>query len=185
MGSSLLNGLMLTGLLSLLLWVFLLFHHDSLTSLTAPNKFLLQTSPSSHIRHRTDAEGERTPSIQFHESSEIFTQVEQKSRHEGEEPNILADGSAPGQKEVTVKRGVLTCQGKQVDSEIIYWRRRSDDEVFESPISPHHGQHDDRSAPPSSSCHHHHHHHYHHHHHHHHHHNHAFLLLIACDLILL
>lgn len=140
MGSSLLNGLMLTGLLSFLLWVFLFFHHDSLTSLTAHNKFLLQPSPSAHIRHRTDAE--ITPSIQFHESSEIYTQDEQKTHHEGEEPIL---------KEVTVQRGVLTCQGKQVDSEIIYWKRRSDDEIFESPISPHHGQHDDRSASPSSS----------------------------------
>lgn len=42
------------------------------------------------------------------------------------------------------KRGELVCDGKKVDSEIIYWRDVPGDAEYESPITTHHGEHDDR-----------------------------------------
>jgi hypothetical protein len=44
----------------------------------------------------------------------------------------------------TERRGLLRCDGKLVDSEIIYWKIVPGDNVFESPITPHHGIHHDR-----------------------------------------
>lgn len=38
----------------------------------------------------------------------------------------------------TVKKGTLVCNGKPVDSEIIYWKKVKGDRHFESPITPHH-----------------------------------------------
>jgi hypothetical protein len=40
--------------------------------------------------------------------------------------------------------GVLMCEGKRVSSEVIYWKIVDGDAEYESPISPHHGQHGDR-----------------------------------------
>jgi hypothetical protein len=42
------------------------------------------------------------------------------------------------------KRGILMCNGHQVDSEIIYWKIVPGDDEYESPITPHHGLHHDR-----------------------------------------
>ena len=42
------------------------------------------------------------------------------------------------------KKGVLICQGKPVDSEMIYWKIVPGDDSFESPVTPHHSNHDDR-----------------------------------------
>ena len=42
------------------------------------------------------------------------------------------------------QRGVMICNGKQVDSEVIYWRVVPGDAHYESPITPHHGLHHDR-----------------------------------------
>lgn len=42
------------------------------------------------------------------------------------------------------RRGRLQCDGKLVDSEVIYWKIVPGDDTFESPITPHHGIHHDR-----------------------------------------
>lgn len=42
------------------------------------------------------------------------------------------------------RRGTLICNGERVDSEIIYWQNVPGDDVYESPITPHHGIHHDR-----------------------------------------
>jgi hypothetical protein len=42
------------------------------------------------------------------------------------------------------KRGILICNGQEVNSEIIYWKDVPGDDVFESPITPHHAEHNDR-----------------------------------------
>jgi len=44
----------------------------------------------------------------------------------------------------TAQRGILVRDGKPVDSEIIYWKIVPGDKAFESPITPHHGEHHDR-----------------------------------------
>ena len=43
-----------------------------------------------------------------------------------------------------VQKGSLVCNGKQTDSEIIYWRVVPGDADYESPITPHHDNHHDR-----------------------------------------
>lgn len=40
--------------------------------------------------------------------------------------------------------GVLKCGGKNIDSEVIYWKIVPGDNTYESPITPHHGMHHDR-----------------------------------------
>jgi hypothetical protein len=47
-------------------------------------------------------------------------------------------------QESVERRGLLTCDGKLVDSEVIYWKIVPGDDVYESPITPHHGLHHDR-----------------------------------------
>ena len=44
----------------------------------------------------------------------------------------------------TEKRGLLVCNKKKVDSEVIYWKRVPGDDKYESPITPHHGIHHDK-----------------------------------------
>ena len=39
-------------------------------------------------------------------------------------------------------RGQLHCGGRRVDSEVIYWKDIPEDREFESPITPHHEEHD-------------------------------------------
>jgi len=39
--------------------------------------------------------------------------------------------------------GKLVCGGVEVSSEVVYWREVPGDVVFESPITPHHGEHHD------------------------------------------
>jgi hypothetical protein len=40
-------------------------------------------------------------------------------------------------------KGILMCNGVQTDSEVIYWRNVPGDSTYESPITPHHGEHHD------------------------------------------
>ena len=47
-------------------------------------------------------------------------------------------------RKLTEKRGTLICDGKSVDSEVIYWKDVSGDKDYESPITPHHDNHHDR-----------------------------------------
>lgn len=60
-----------------------------------------------------------------------------KPNRESDDEVFFKDGS-------TEKRGTLTCHGKEVDSEIIYWRKVRGDRHYESPITPHHDLHHDR-----------------------------------------
>lgn len=63
--------------------------------------------------------------------------VAQKPTRESDDEIFFKDGSRE-------KRGTLTCHGKEVDSEIIYWRKVQGDRHYESPITPHHDLHHDR-----------------------------------------
>lgn len=45
---------------------------------------------------------------------------------------------------VEEKKGQLTCNGVPTDSEVIYWKVVPGDITYESPISPHRGQHGDK-----------------------------------------
>jgi hypothetical protein len=46
-------------------------------------------------------------------------------------------------EEVT-RRGDLVCDGKKTDHEIIYWKVVPGDSTYESPVTPHHGEHDSK-----------------------------------------
>ena len=54
---------------------------------------------------------------------------------------ITSSASVGDDKE---KKGLLFCNGKQTDSEVIYWKIVPGDSTYESPITPHHGMHHDR-----------------------------------------
>jgi len=57
---------------------------------------------------------------------------------------IRSSSSGDKSDEQKERRGTLTCNGKQVDSEVIYWKIVPGDSTYESPITPHHGEHHDR-----------------------------------------
>ena len=42
------------------------------------------------------------------------------------------------------RKGLLTCNGSLTDSEVIYWKIVPGDNTYESPITPHHGDHHDK-----------------------------------------
>jgi hypothetical protein len=42
------------------------------------------------------------------------------------------------------RKGNLICNGQKVDSELIYWKIVPGDDTFESPFTPHHGEHHDK-----------------------------------------
>lgn len=42
------------------------------------------------------------------------------------------------------ERGRLVCDGREIDSEIIYWRRVPGDWTYESPVTPHHDEHHEK-----------------------------------------
>jgi hypothetical protein len=41
-------------------------------------------------------------------------------------------------------KGILVCNGERIDSEVIYWKIVPHDSDYESPITPHHENHEDR-----------------------------------------
>jgi hypothetical protein len=47
-------------------------------------------------------------------------------------------------QETEEKKGLLQCDGKNIDSEVIYWKIVPGDSTYESPITPHHDLHHDR-----------------------------------------
>lgn len=51
---------------------------------------------------------------------------------------LLHDDNAEFQGGETEKKGTLVCHGKEVESEVIYWRKVKGDRHYESPITPHH-----------------------------------------------
>jgi hypothetical protein len=73
------------------------------------------------------------------ESSEISLNDagEEEQGNMSEEEEIKDNGK-------TEQRGDLICNGKPTDSEIIYWKKVPGDKQYESPITPHHGEHHDR-----------------------------------------
>ena len=53
--------------------------------------------------------------------------------------------TSANEKDTEVERkGLLKCDGKYIDSEIIYWKIVPGDDAYESPITPHHDLHHDR-----------------------------------------
>jgi len=52
-----------------------------------------------------------------------------------------AVGSRDGEERREGSKGGLMCNGKPMDSEVIYWREVPGDREFESPITPHHDEH--------------------------------------------
>lgn len=45
---------------------------------------------------------------------------------------------------INEQKGLLVCNGTAIDSEVIYWKIVPGDDSYESPITPHHGEHHDR-----------------------------------------
>ena len=62
------------------------------------------------------------------------------NKHKPEEDNnTINDDSAKFKEGEKEKKGLLKCNGKYIDSEIIYWKQVKGDTHYESPITPHHG----------------------------------------------
>eukprot|EP01038_Epipyxis_sp_PR26KG_P009771 gene9771-13143_t len=78
---------------------------------------------------------------QYHTKSPVLTTSTSKMTFENEiENNRMSKNHSNNSS----RRGILICNGSQVDSEIIYWKIIPKDIEFESPITPHHNEHHDK-----------------------------------------
>eukprot|EP01036_Dinobryon_divergens_P026489 gene26490-35150_t len=85
---------------------------------------------------------------------ELIVSKEKENENEKEVPKMKLPVSIPVEPERERKpiqvepekerKGLLYCNGKQTDSEVIYWKIVPGDNTYESPITPHHGMHHDR-----------------------------------------
>lgn len=57
---------------------------------------------------------------------------------------VKHDDDVKQEDSAAAQRGLLFCDGKQVDSEVIYWKRVPGDDTYESPITPHHKDHSEK-----------------------------------------
>lgn len=69
---------------------------------------------------------------------------ESEEHHEVPKPQEEVQLHSGHDTHQTEKRGQLICDGKEVDSEIIYWKIVPGDDEFESPITPHHDAHHEK-----------------------------------------
>lgn len=74
----------------------------------------------------------------IHQQSTYLNEKKSSSSSRVKHDDMKQMGSTAAQ------RGLLFCDGKQVDSEIIYWKRVPDDDTYESPITPHHKDHSEK-----------------------------------------
>jgi hypothetical protein len=75
------------------------------------------------------------------------TRTEERLTDDGElegEGGEEALSIAPEDHDEHEKTGALMCDGKDTESEVIYWKIVPGDNEFESPITPHHDNHHDR-----------------------------------------
>ena len=86
-----------------------------------------------------EIENEVTKDIK-HTETELDTNREHKKEHEKEHEEKVEEIEQYPQE----KKGLLTCNGKLTDSEVIYWKQVPGDSTYESPITPHHEDHHDK-----------------------------------------
>ena len=93
-------------------------------------------------RAKEKREHEAKKARQEHDAKEKRMRAEQvtSARHGGQPVEL--NGLIPGTD--GERRGSLVCDGKQIESEVIYWRIVPGDDTYESPITPHHANHHDR-----------------------------------------
>jgi hypothetical protein len=148
--SSLLSGLLLTGVCSLILWIFLVFHHESIGN---NDNGKIKLSPRLRTEPLVDTD---TGFIKFKPVTPFFevdpvilTSIKQDDDKKDlivqpvEVDLSVLSGDTHKDRRGGVK-GDLVCNGVKVASEIIYWKVIPGDNDYESPITPHHGVHHDR-----------------------------------------
>jgi DNA-binding transcriptional MerR regulator len=75
---------------------------------------------------------------------EMSAQKEQKQPNAPVATHDMVGGGGGGKVDLKHgTKGILMCNGVQTDSEVIYWRNVPGDSTYESPITPHHGEHHD------------------------------------------
>ncbi len=93
---------------------------------------------------RSEASQSRKESISV--NTDELRNKESKSGHMKllNESPIPTMSVSPRHRIKTETKGKLICNNKEIESEIIYWKIVEGDDIYESPITPHHGLHHDR-----------------------------------------
>ena len=62
----------------------------------------------------------------------------------GNTPKHAEEAKEESSSEEVERRGDLVCDGKKIDHEVIYWKVVPGDSTYESPVTPHHGEHENK-----------------------------------------
>jgi hypothetical protein len=122
--------------------------------ITEEEDFLLSEAKGLQqiIVHEAEQEAERISAI-FNSGSGLADQAKVTHTatllhtdpivyHHNDNSQSSSSSSVPSEPDE--KLGLLKCNGQYIDSEVIYWKIVPGDDTYESPITPHHGQHHDR-----------------------------------------
>lgn len=149
--------LAVVGIAALLLWLFLVLHHEVSTADLEGRQgklfqtFLRTTSTTKPVLPKIIIPDQEERIIS--QPKPIKDQPIEETEEDDEKDLISSSGAENGHnagEESPIidrrgsRRGLLVCNGVPLDSEVIYWKIVPGDNEFESPISPHHGLHHDR-----------------------------------------
>jgi hypothetical protein len=113
---------------------------DSLFKLPKPKPISSLTNQNKKIKNSSRSYKENDFIVEVEEVGEETAEDDDKDKgkpHFHNEPHVFNEELENNSTEE--RRGKLICDGKEVDSEIIYWKIVPGDKEFESPITPHHG----------------------------------------------
>ena len=96
-------------------------------------KEVLVLEPDPHQAEAHQSQERVDSNVSKETSSELSEKEEINAKHTGESV-----------EEDVERKGLLKCDGKYIDSEVIYWKIVPGDNEYESPITPHHDIHHDR-----------------------------------------
>jgi hypothetical protein len=97
--------------------------------------------PKEAVEYISKKEAEITGSALSIANDGVDDGVDDKEKGADDLDNVQEPGTEAVQGE---QRGKLLCNGTLVDSEVIYWKLVGGDSEYESPVTPHHSEHDDR-----------------------------------------
>lgn len=116
--------------------------HDAKPVVKSDHPAIVVAHNATTIKHTSRVESKKPAGEIIQPPKEVLPKTVEED--DGEAMPKAMDPKEASQRGVVAKKGSLTCNGEQVDSEIIYWKDVPGDIEFESPITPHHGIHHDR-----------------------------------------
>jgi len=132
-----------------ILTLYTIIQHEEKVSISESTDYLRKISQRLEEARLDIQETENSflKSFQFngnHSRINTLKPVIQPLIHNEMNKNDMRKNESNEYDENIERRGELKCNGRLVDSEVIYWKIVPGDDTYESPITPHHGIHHDR-----------------------------------------